>query len=464
MFTTLYIRELQNYLYSLRFQVSFVIVVLVFALGSVSFVSSFKDMQDNYAKYSASQQEELTKLSKNVSSVATQMRNFVISPRENSVIADCKEAYLPNRITYNAYNVFNYSVRHDSNNPLLVRTESLSWSFIVSMFLSFITLLFAFDAISGEKEDRTLALVFSNAVPRRTFLCSKLVSIITVVGVMEMVGILISLIILAFSGQVQLNGVFLMETAGFVMISLLLITTFAVFGLLSSVVTHHSNISLLISLCFWLFAAVVIPNTSIFWAKTLFDIPTADEVARSRREAYDDINRNAPEGSWASNGVDAFLPNHKLRAQNITNLMNSNKKYNDAYYLQQFHQFHQTRNLTLLSPIAQFDYMNEAFLGGGYMRFQKNWNDLHAFQEQFLRWFKNIDEKNSGSPHWYNPCVVYSTRKKPVAIDQIPQYREQIASFGQRIGYIIGYMIAMVNTIAGLFVACFYFFERYDVR
>lgn len=278
---------------------------------------------------------------------------------------------------------------------------------------------------------------------------------------MEMIGILISLIILAFSGQVQLNGVFLMETAGFVMISLLLITTFAVFGLLSSVVTHHSNISLLISLCFWLFAAVVIPNTSIFWAKTLFDIPTADEVARSRREAYNDINRNAPEGSWASNGVDAFFPNHKLRAQNITNLMNSNKKHNDAYYLQQFHQTH---NLTLLSPIAQFDYMNEAFLGGGYMRFQKNWNDLHAFQEQFLRWFKNIAAYDRNSPHWYNPRVVYSTSKKPVASDQIPQYREQIASFRQRIGYIIGYMVEKGIAIAALFMACFYFFARYDVR
>ena len=56
MFTTLYIRELQNYLYSLRFQVSFVIVVLVFTLGSVSFASSFKDMHDNYTKYSVSKE------------------------------------------------------------------------------------------------------------------------------------------------------------------------------------------------------------------------------------------------------------------------------------------------------------------------------------------------------------------------------------------------------------------------
>ena len=127
--------------------------------------------------------------------------------------------------------------------------------------------------------------------------------------------------------------------------------------------------------------------------------------------------------------MDAFYPRHELRARNQSNLMNSDKKYNDAYYLQQFRQFEQTRNFTLLSPIAQFDYMNEAFLGGGYLRFQKNWNDLHAFREQFLQWFKDVDAKDDGSPHWYNPYEDYSTSKKPVAVDQIPQYQEQIASF-----------------------------------
>lgn len=80
MFTTLYIRELQSYLYSLRFQVSFVIVVLVFSLGSISFVSSFKDMQDNYVKYSQSQQEELNQNAENLSLAATKQKNFVTSP------------------------------------------------------------------------------------------------------------------------------------------------------------------------------------------------------------------------------------------------------------------------------------------------------------------------------------------------------------------------------------------------
>ena len=55
----------------------------------------------------------------------------------------------------------------------------------------------------------------------------------------------------------------------------------------------------------------------------------------------------------------------------------------------------------------------------------------------------------------------YSTSKKPAAVDQIPQYQgKQIASFGQRIEFIGGYMIAMIVMIAVLFMACFYFFNK----
>jgi ABC-type transport system involved in multi-copper enzyme maturation permease subunit len=332
------------------------------------------------------------------------------------------------------------------------------------MFLSFITLLFAFDAISGEKEDRTLALVFSNLVPRRTFLAGKLASIVTIAGLMELMGIIASLLILAISGKVSLDGGFLSETAGFIGISLLLITVFAVFGLFSSVVTRYSNISLLISLCFWLVVAVVIPNTSVFWAKKLFPIPSISQVEAAINEEKEDINKNAPEGSWSSFGNNPFHPRHELRANNQTNLMNAEKRHRDAYYQQMFHQFENTRSLTVISPIAQFDYISEAFLGGGYLRFRKSWEDLHIFQSQFLQWFKDIDAKDNDSPHWYNPYEDYSTSKKPVEVDQIPRYQEQIAPFAQRIQFVSPYLIAMLLTIGLLFGGCFYFFVRYDVR
>ena len=464
MFITLYIREIQNYLYGLRFQVSFVIMLLVFLVGSISFISSDKEKQQNFAKYRQIEQAELASQAENISRVAVTTRNYIIAPSDMSIVADSKENLLPNRINYSAYNVYGFNVRHDSNNPLLSRSEQLSWGFIISMFLSFISLLFAFDAISGEKEDRTLALVFSNPVSRRTFLLSKTLSIITVVGVMMLTGIILSLLIVAISGTIVIDGSFLLEITGFIILSLLFITVFAIFGLFSSAVTRYSNISLLISLCFWLFSAVVIPNTSVFWAKKLFPIPTADKIEQAIAEERSDINKNAPEGSWSSNGREPFYPRHELRANVQTKMMNAEKRHKDAYYQQMFRQFESTRNFTMISPIAQFDYINEAFLGGGYLRFRKNWDDLHIFQEQFLQWFKDIDAKDTESPHWYNPYEDFSTSKKPVTVDQIPQYQEQTAPFSQRLQFIAGYLVTMVITIAVLFGLCFYFFVRYDVR
>ena len=464
MFTILYIRELQNYLYSLRFHVSFVIVVLVFIAGSIAFVSSYTETQDNYAKHRQNEQTALTEQANNITNVATQRRSFITSPQSNVIIADCKESYLPNEITYSAYNAFGFSVRHNTQNPLLSRAESLSWSFIVSMLLSFITLLFAFDSISGEKEDRTLALVFSNPVPRRTFLGSKLASIITVVGLMELTGIIISILVLTISGKVNIDGSYLIETVGFMLISLLLITVFAVFGLFSSVVTRYSNISLLISLCFWLAVAVVIPNTFVFWAKKLFPIPSAVQVEAAINEDREDLEKNGAEGRWSSFGNNPFHPRHELRANHQTDIMNMEKRHRDAYYQQMFRQFENTRSLTVISPIAQFDYINEAFLGGGYLRFRKNWDDIRIFQPQFLQWFKDIDAKDSESPHWYNPNENLSTSRKPVEVDQIPQYREQIASFASRIQFVSPYLITMFLVIAVIFGGCFYYFVRYDVR
>jgi ABC-type transport system involved in multi-copper enzyme maturation permease subunit len=438
-------------------------MLLVFIAGTISYISTNKEVKQNYTKYSRIEQSRLAEQAENVSYVATYMRSYVIAPSEISLVADCKENFLPNSINYSAYNVYKFNVRHDSNNPLLTRSENLSWGFIISMFMSFITLLFAFDALSGEKEDHTLALVFSNPVRRQTFLLSKLMSILTVVGLMMVVGILVSLLIVAFSGSLTLNMSFLLETGGFIVLSLLFITVFAVFGLFSSAVTRHSNVSLLISLCFWLFAAVIIPNTSVFWAKKLFPIPSTDKVEQAANEARMDVNKNAKPMSWSSSS-DPFWYAHEYRAENQRNLLSAEKPHWDAYYLQMFRQFENTRRFTLLSPIAQYDYINEAFLGGGYLRFRKNWDDLHIFQEQFLQWFKDIDAKDADSPHWYNPYEDYSTSKKPVAVDQIPQYQEQVAPFAQRFLFISGYLMAMIGMIAVLFGACFYFFVKYDVR
>ena len=464
MFGIIFIREIQSYLYSLRFQASFGIVLLVFIIGSISFVKSFSEAQDNYSKYRQEQYKTLEDRAKNVSRLATQRSQFIMSPRENSLISDCKEQALPNQFAYSAYNVFDFSVRHNSANPLMKHAQTLNWSFIMSMILSFVTLLFAYDAISGEKEDRTLALCLSNPVSRGTLLFAKFAGIVTVTVCMAIIGILISLLIMSFAGIVNLNVGLFGETAGFIGITALFIAVMAVIGLLSSVLARDSNISLLISLCFWLAFAVIIPNTSVFWANKLFPIAHIDEVSQRIREGYETLNREAPDGSWSSNGGNPFFPRHELRANLQTKLMLNEKQHRDAYHTDMFRQFENTRLFTMISPMAQFDYMNEAMLGGGYLRLRKNWDDLHVFQTQFQQWFKDLDAKDEKSPHWYNPFEDLSTTSQEVSLDQVPVYTEQPANFVQRFGYMQTSFIFLLAMSIGVFVVCFMLLVRYDVR
>lgn len=342
--------------------------------------------------------------------------------------------------------------------------RDLNWAFIVSVVLSFVALLLSYDSISGEKEERTISLIFTNAVSRGVIILSKLAGVVIVVSSMALIGMILSLLILTMVSIVPLSGAFLAEIGAFLLISVLLITLMASCGLLASVLSRSSNVSLLISLCIWLFFVVVIPNTAVFWANKVFPIPHADEIQKRITADRDLLNKNAPAGSWSSNDGEPFYPRHELRANLQTKIMMARKKHKDKYYSDMFRQFESTRELLMVSPLAQFDIMNEAILASGYMRFNKNWRDLHVFQEQFLTWFKNLDMKDPKSPHWYNPFEDLSTTRKPISLDQIPVYQEKTEPWKNRISEIAPYLAIMLLYILIVISLVLFKFQKYDVR
>jgi ABC-type transport system involved in multi-copper enzyme maturation permease subunit len=463
MFSTLFIKEIQQLLYSFRFQVSLIIVLLVFIIGSIAFIRLYSEEKANYFVYNKEHLKNLEEQAKNASDLATYRKIYVLEPRSNSIISDCKENMFPNQFFYNAYNVFNFEVRHDNINPLLKPVQSLNWSFIVSVCMSFLALLFAFDTISGEKEDHTLSLALSNPVSRGNLLWAKYTAILSVITVTTILGILISILIIGISGKILISTGFLAEATGFIIITFLLIALVTVFGLLSSVISRNSNVSLLVSLCFWLFFAIIIPNTSVYWANKLFPIEHRNEVEAKIKQGSDDLSKNAPPGSWSSSS-DPFYERHKLRADLQMKLMENEKKFTVNYINDMFSQFERTRSFTLLSPIAQFDYLNEVDLGGGYLRLKKNWNDLQTYQIQFLAWFKAFDAKDDNSPHWYNPHENYSTSKKEVKLQEVPVYTEKIITLGQRISQSGVYIALLLVYTTIIFFVSFILFVRYDVR
>jgi ABC-type transport system involved in multi-copper enzyme maturation permease subunit len=465
MFRVVLKRELLHNLYSVRFLISLVLVLAVFAAGAVSFVRSQAQDLEKYRETQDQYLENMRGLAKEgATELAVRHQTYTLRPRASGFIADAKERYLPNAIVYSAWNVFGFQNRSGSANPFLVRFDELSWTYIAGLIVSFIALLFTFDAVSGEKETKTLALSLANPVSRAALLWGKFTSAVLSVMAMVIVGTLTSLLIVIVLGRGGFTAALAGEATGFLVITALLAGTFAACGLFASVVSRNSNVSLLLALAFWLAFSVVIPNSSAFIAKTFFPLESSETVTRNVGAAFDDLNKAAPPGSWMMNSGNPFLPQHELRANLQMKRMLAEKGLRDAHYQAMFGQFERTRLATSLSPVSVFEVLAEAAAGGGYVRFRKAWDDLHIYQSQFLNFFKALDAADKDSPHWYNPDENVSTTRKPVTFEKVPQFEERPMSFADRFGPAFKYLLINIFMLSAVYFLTFVLFVRYDAR
>jgi len=458
-------REILHNLYSLRFLIALALVIVVFAAGAITFAKSHAADLEQYRQIQGQFLENMRELAaRNATELAVRRQTYSLKPRANAFIADAKDRHLPNAVEFSAWNVFSFQNKSGSANPFLRRSDELSWAFITALIVSFIALLFTFDAVSGEKESKTLALSLANPVSRGTLLAGKLASAVLSVMAIVMAGALTSLVAVLVLGPGDSTAALAAEVPGFLAVAALLAATFAAFGLLASVVARSSNVSLLIALAVWLAFAVAVPNSSIFVAKTFFPIESSEAVQKNVTAAFDDLSKNAPPGSWSMNSGEPFLPQHELRANLQMKRLLAEKGIRDAYYQAMFRQFERTRLLTAVSPVALFDYLTEAVAGGGYLRFRKAWDDLHVYQGQLLGFFKALDAADKDSPHWYNPNENVSTTRKPVAFERVPQFEERPLALADRVGPALKYLVINVFLLSAVYYLAFIAFVRYDVR
>jgi len=324
--------------------------------------------------------------------------------------------------------------------------------------------LLTFDAISGEREAHTLVLLLSNPVSRSQIFLAKWLSILLVLAITIFTGILISLVIQISSGSLIINGSTATEVILFFLFSLVFSALMTCMGLLCSVVTRNSNVSLLYAVALWLVFSIVIPNTSILWAYKIYPIESSSSFSQRIYLKTEEIQDSYPPEKWSADEKRPFIPGHKIRAAMNMEVMLSNKQMTDSYYQTMFHQYEKSRNIICISPLSLFGFGMETITGGGYLRFQHNWKAIHVYQEQLLDFFKKIDTKDDESPHWYNPWNVYSTTHKPVPFEEVPLYSEKTIPISDRVVRMSQYTGLMIIYILVLATAAFIKFLRSDVR
>ncbi len=460
----LIIHEIQQFLYGLRFPIALIIVLVMFVTSSVTYIGENKEVIKKYHELTANQEKQLREQANNASNVATRQRSYQLPPRGSSFISDCGEMNMPNTLVYNAYYQIGFDNSTNKSNPFIMPSSRINWGFVMLVLFSFLAIIFSFDAVSGEKEQRTLALCLSNPVKRSHILISKFIAINTLLITFAIVGILLALVILMISPAVRITSESFLEIGLFLLFVVFFTGSMTAIGMFASVMSRNSNISLLLSVSLWLMFMIAVPNFARTVSMSLYPVEKSNVMWTKISDKRKEIEASFPDGKWSSSGNDPFKPQHEIRAA-----MQSAFAKNEADFLterrnEQFQQLEKTRHWTWISPLAVFEYGTEALLDGGYLRLHKDYSDLQNFKIQYMQWFKDLDAKDDKSPHWYNAYEDYSTTKKPVAYEEIPQFIERTTTIGERLAETMKYLAVMLAYMGVMFFVTILRFGRYDVR
>lgn len=159
------------------------------------------------------------------------------------------------------------AVGQGSNNPLMSIFPSLDIALIIRVVLSLLALLLAYDAISGERERGTFALMLLNAVPRYQVLLGKLLGGAVCIAIPLTTGMLVGILVVSTSGLLIMDAHTWARMGMVFLCSLLYLSVIFMLGIFVSACTRRSSTSLVILLFIWVFLVMLSPNIAPYMAR-----------------------------------------------------------------------------------------------------------------------------------------------------------------------------------------------------
>jgi ABC-type transport system involved in multi-copper enzyme maturation permease subunit len=443
-------REIHDHLTSLRFALTLGLVTLLMILNGIIFVGS--DYSQRLSEYS----QNLNWAANSVRESCKQLNElakrgpaaFFKRPSPLAFCANDQEDSLPMRIntqgglrtwmeggfkpeeTYRYDFPWKLDYVQDAyqNNSMISTFTALDWSFIIGVVMSFVAILFSFDAISGERERGTLKLMLSNSVSRGTVILGKLLGIFITLAVPMLIGMILSLIIVNISGSVPLTGSDWLRIGLMAVISLVYILLFIGLGLAVSSSMSHSSSSLLTLLLIWVVIVVLIPNTLGSVITTLRKIPSQRELQEEMTAVWENEPKRF-EDSFRYGSPTQPNPDVKaieLWADRVTTRLNAEASITDEHLEAQFSQVRLARHiLRFMSPAAMYNYVMESLSKTGFARHDNFVKSAHRYREKFVDFIISTDRSDPDSYHCY--YLYEGLSSKPVDPDNVPRFAEAVS-------------------------------------
>jgi ABC-type transport system involved in multi-copper enzyme maturation permease subunit len=358
--------------------------------------------------------------------------------------------------------------------PLYAVFRFLDLDFVFQIVLSLFAILFAYDAINGEKEQGTLRLTFANPVPRAHYIIGKMAGSFLALAVPLLVPILLGALILLMQG-IPMKADDWIRLALVVVVGYLYFGAFLAISLFVSTRTEKSSSSFLISLVIWILSVMVIPRTAVLIAGRAVDVPSVDEISsqKSRYQAslwQEDRKKmsdfRTPEGVEPNKVMEEFQKfMQKIGSERDKKMREFGERLNEDRRNKQQVQEHLAFGLAMASPSASFSLAAMTISGTGIHLKDAYKASGEKYQKSFGEFMK---EKTGQTP---SGGIVFrimtdsdQPKKKAINPLEMPSYDFQPEPMSASLGSIavdLG-ILTLFNII--FFVGAFVSFLRYDVR
>lgn len=327
------------------------------------------------------------------------------------------------------------------SNPIFMLFMPPDYVYVINIVLSLLALLFSFDTISGEKEDQTLKLILTNAVPRDTLLLGKWIGGTLSIWIPFMIAFGIGILSLIIRPDISFTNEAPMRIGLILMASLLYIAIFFLLGMVFSVSTPRASTSLILSLFAWVFFVLVAPNIAPVIARQIVHLPSTAQVVREAERLQDEMRRE--QDGEKKNEMKEEIPKRveQLEARWLNSLEN------------------QTRlaiNISRISPSANFVYFTSAVSGTGIEDYKRLRDEIFRHRQELGKERPNFikPDKSKPIPMLY---IKVLTKKIPGFEDKRLVLDESLSGVLIDLGVMMGYL-------ALLFMITFFKFLRYDVK
>lgn len=255
-------KELRDTFKSLRFTAG-MLVMLLLTLAAVFLLSGeYSERRERFAAMERSQDTFISQYAH------PNRAGWILAPNRPLVWTGIFFRGLDNPNDYNSFFA----------NDLRRVIPNLDLLAIVSLLISLLAIIFAHDAICGEREAGTLKMLHANAVGRRTVVLGKILGLwlataIPFLGV-YLLAVLVGALLTGIGIGLEQALVLTLIAGAFV----LYIGFFIGLGVLVSGVVRHPGTSILVLLLLWTVLTMVVPNISPVIASQIEPLPSVEQL------------------------------------------------------------------------------------------------------------------------------------------------------------------------------------------